>query len=61
MAATDVDKIINFDDALRKATVDGEPMFNPKEGDALTEHTGPGGVAWSFGLVLKHGEETAKR
>ena len=60
-AATDISKIIDFNDSLRKATVDGEPMFDPKEGDAFMEHTVPGGVAWSFGLVLKHGEESAKR
>jgi hypothetical protein len=57
----EVDKIINFNDTLRKATVDGEPMFDPKEGDAFTEHVVPGGVSWSFGLVLKHGEESAKK
>jgi hypothetical protein len=59
--ADEVNPIIDFDDALRKAKVKGQPMFDPTAGDAFTERTVAGGqVAWSFGLVLKNAEATSK-
>jgi hypothetical protein len=58
----DLNKIIDFNDSLRKATQkDGEPMFDPNDGDAFQEHTAGGQVVWSFALVLKHGEELVKK
>jgi len=57
----DISKIIDFNDGLRKATVKDEPMFDPMEGDAFSEQTLAGKVVWSFGLVLKHGEENVKK
>jgi len=62
---TDINKIIGKDtgliDGLRKATVRGEPMFSPNEGDPFSEHTVGGLVSWSFGLVLANGEENVRK
>jgi hypothetical protein len=65
VAPAEINKIIGKDtgliDGLRKATVRGEPMFSPTEGDAFSENTVGGVVAWSFGLVLANGEENVKK
>jgi hypothetical protein len=61
VAPEDINKIIDFNDSLRKATNNGEPMFDPTQGDPFTERTVGGQVSWNFGLVLKHGEETLQR
>ena len=60
VAQADINKMIDFNDALRKATLDGEPMFD-SGGDPFSERTLSGQVNWSFGLVLKHGEELVKK
>ena len=57
----DIGKIIDFNDGLRKATVKDEPMFDPTAGDAFSEVALGGKDVWSFGLVLKHGEENVKK
>ena len=58
----DINKAIDFEDALRKGTVKGEAMFDPNGGDPFSEHSVAGGtqVSWSFGLLLKHAEESSK-
>lgn len=59
--SSDIGKVIDFTDALRKTKVKGEPLFDATAGDPFTEHKAPGDqVAWSFGLVLKNGEEDSK-
>jgi hypothetical protein len=60
VAQEDINKIIDFDDALRKATLKGEPMFDPTAGDPFSERSVGGQVNWNFGLVLKHAEDPQK-
>jgi len=59
-AQADISKIIDFDDALRKAQLKGEPMFEAEGGDQFSEHSVGNQVNWTFGLVLKHTEATPK-
>jgi hypothetical protein len=54
----DIKKIIDFDEALGKATLKDQPMFDP--GDQFSEHALAGQVAWNFGLLLKNTEATSK-
>ncbi len=55
--ASDINKIIDFDDSLRKATTkSGEPMFDPTAGDPFSERQIGNDVTWNFGLLLKHTE-----
>jgi hypothetical protein len=59
VAAADTQKLIDFYDALRKATKDGQPFFeaNADSGDQLSYHQqGPDKVSWNFGLNLAHTE-----
>ncbi len=48
-----------FYDSVRKAKLNGQPMFNPSpnSADQLTYRTAGGGkVTWNFGLELQHAE-----
>jgi hypothetical protein len=57
--SADTQKVIDFYDALRKAKLNGQPMFNPNpsQGDQLVYHQQGGNmVAWNFGLELLHTE-----
>jgi hypothetical protein len=58
----DINKVLDFEDGLRKATAKNGPMFDPTAGDPLSEHIMGGGaqVSWSFGLLLTHAEDTSK-
>lgn len=50
-------EILAFYDALRKATKEGQPMFNVTGGDSVRYNPGPGGsLIWSFALDLKRTE-----
>lgn len=60
VAAADINKIIDFDDSLRKATDKGDSMFDPTAGDPFSERQTGSDVTWNFGLVLKHTEENQK-
>jgi len=55
-----VQQLINFQAALRKATKEGEQLFDSAKGDSLNWHVNPGAgaqtVSWSFGLELKRTE-----
>lgn len=52
-----VNAVIDFYGAMRKATLNGQPMFDPAKGNELSTRTGPGGVMfWSFSLELKQTE-----
>jgi hypothetical protein len=44
----------NFSDALRKAKLDGQPMFDPLAGDPFTYRSAGGGASWNFSLVLQN-------
>lgn len=48
----------HFYDAVRKAEVDGQPMFNTIDSEAPTFHSmGNSSVNWQFSLKLKHSGE----
>jgi hypothetical protein len=47
----------DFYDPIRKAQINGRPMFDPNGGDQLTYHQYANSVNWNFSLVLKHAEE----
>jgi hypothetical protein len=50
--------VIEFYGAMRKATLNGQPMFDPNKVQELNQRAGPGGnLVWSFGLELKQAEK----
>jgi hypothetical protein len=51
-------KVIDFNAAMKKASLNGQPMFDPARGSELQYRSAPGGSSytWSFGLELKRGE-----
>jgi hypothetical protein len=57
-APTDqVKQLLDFDADIRKAAVNGQPLFDPNAGDHVTYHSGAGGtVSWSCVLELKRSE-----
>jgi hypothetical protein len=57
-AADKVNDVLGFYGAMRKATLKGQPMFDPNKGAELSTTLGPGGtvVNWRFGLELKRTE-----
>jgi len=64
VASTDIQKLIDFYDALRKATREGQPFFNanPEASDQLSYHQqGPDKVGWSFSLNLIHTDEESQQ
>ena len=62
VASTDTQKLLDFYDALRKAKLNGQTMFdpNPGTGDQLVYRQQSGSVVWNFGLELQHGEAVGK-
>jgi hypothetical protein len=56
--AQQLDSVIDFSGKLRKATKDGQPLFNTSGGDPLQTrvNTVNSSVSWSFGLELKRAE-----
>jgi hypothetical protein len=61
--AGDVNKIIDFNDSLRKAKLDNQPVFdpNPNRGEQLVYRIAGGNAAtWNFGLELQHTEADAQ-
>ena len=52
-----VKRLLDFDADIRKAAVNGQPLFDPNAGDHVTYRSGPGGaVSWSCVLELKRSE-----
>ena len=50
--------VIDFFGAMRKATLNGQPMFDPVKVQELKYQKAPGGnITWSFGLELKQTEK----
>jgi hypothetical protein len=55
--ADQVKRLLDFDADIRKAVVNGQPLFDPNAGDHVTYHSGPGGaLSWSCVLELKRSE-----
>ncbi|HSY10284.1 MAG TPA: hypothetical protein VK840_05150 [Candidatus Dormibacteraeota bacterium] len=52
--------VSNFSDALRKAKLNGQPMFDPLGGDPFGWRQNGNTVTWSFGLLLAHTEEDSQ-
>lgn len=48
--------LIDFYGALQKATLNGQPMFDPNKGQPLQQQTRAGSIFWSFALELKRTE-----
>jgi hypothetical protein len=53
-----VTSVIDFNAAMRKASMSNQPMFDSNKGEELSYRSNPGGgtVSWSFGLELKRAE-----
>ena len=50
-------ELLNFNEAMRKATVNNQPLFDKAKGDQLQYGpAGPGNYSWGFGLELKRVE-----
>jgi hypothetical protein len=49
--------ITDFYDGLRKAQLNGQPMFSVADGDELSYHQSGDQVSWNFSLELLHAEE----
>jgi hypothetical protein len=47
-------RITDFSDALRKAKLSGQPMFDPLGGDPFQWRQNGNTVTWNFSLLLKH-------
>jgi Tfp pilus assembly protein PilN len=55
----DINKIIDFNETLRKSQLNGQPMFNrdPGSGEPLVYRQGGDQVTWNFALDLQNAEE----
>jgi hypothetical protein len=49
--------LIDFEVAIRKATVNGQPLFDPNKGNNVSYQGSPGGIAWNLVLELKRTEK----
>jgi hypothetical protein len=60
--ADDITRIIDFNDAIRKVKVNGQPVFNPEpdSGDQLTYRNQGNQDNWNFGLELLRTEEESE-
>ena len=55
--ADQVKRLLDFDADIRKAVVNGQPLFDPTAGDHVTYRSAAGGtVNWSCVLELKRSE-----
>jgi hypothetical protein len=53
-----ITKITDFSDAMRKATLNSQPMFTPEGSEQLNYRQSANNiVSWNFSLMLKHREE----
>jgi hypothetical protein len=59
--AADTQKLIDFYDALRKAKLKDQPMFNdkPGSGEQVVWRGQGNAVVWNFSLELRHAEVEA--
>ena len=52
-----INTLFDFNSAMQKATLDGQPVFDSRGGEPVSPRNGPGGVTWSFSLKLQNPEE----
>ena len=57
VAQDQITAITDFYDALRKATLNGQPMFNTSGGEQLSYRQNGSQVSWNFSLELRHASE----
>src|SRR5204862_3997502 len=48
--ADQTSQLIDFESAMRKTTLEGQPLFDANKGEHLSYQGGAGTVRWSFGL-----------
>ncbi len=52
-----VKQVVEFEATMRRATIDGQPLFDASKGEGLSwQNQGPAAVSWKFSLELKRGE-----
>jgi hypothetical protein len=49
-------EILDFDEALHKATVEGSLLFDPNKGEHASYQQGPAGLSWRMSLELNRAE-----
>jgi hypothetical protein len=54
-----INTLFDFNSAMQKAVLNGQPMFDPHAGEPVSPRTGPGGVTWNFSLQLQNPEDEA--
>jgi len=59
VASDQITSITDFYDALRKAQLNGQAMFNAEGGDQVTYRTSGNQTSWNFSLELRHTETDA--
>lgn len=52
-----IGQVIDFNDALRKAPLNGQPMFAPNSGDQLVYRQSGNAVTWNFSVELQRTED----
>jgi hypothetical protein len=55
-----INTLFNFNSAMQKAMLNGQPMFDLHAGDPVSPRTSGGGVSWNFSLQLANPEEQAQ-
>jgi hypothetical protein len=50
------DQLYAFENEMRKATIHGEPLFDPNKGESIQFHVQGATASWSLGLELKRSE-----
>ncbi|HEY5043294.1 MAG TPA: hypothetical protein VIK53_14980, partial [Verrucomicrobiae bacterium] len=52
-----INTLFDFNSAMQKATLNGQPMFDPAKGETVSPKTGPNNMAtWNFSLELRQSE-----
>lgn len=52
-----ITKLNNFEAAMRKHTINGQPLFDPTKGESLNFRVTGSTASWTLGLELKRAEE----
>jgi hypothetical protein len=60
VASDQITQITDFYDALRKAQLNGQPVFSSEGGEQLTYHQNVNQASWNFSLELRHTEENER-
>ena len=55
-----LDTLLNFNDALKKKTVNKQPVFDPNKGENVNPKGGNNGYTWNLSLELLHPDEEGK-